>query len=60
VEAENAVRAVFPGHGDLGVGCGDEKSSPESKEDAKQKQQVVQEKMKEYMQKKAKTKGPGR
>jgi len=42
------------------VGCGDEKSSPEAKEDMKQKQQVVQEKMKEYMQKKAKMKGPGR
>jgi hypothetical protein len=42
------------------VGCGDDKSSPEVKEDLKQKQQVVQEKMKEYMQQKLKAKGPRR
>jgi hypothetical protein len=42
------------------VGCGEDKSSPEVKEDLKQKQQVVQEKMKEYMQQKAKAKGPRR
>ncbi len=42
------------------LGCGGDTSSPVIPEDIKQKQQVVQDKMKEYMQQKGKTKGTKR
>ena len=42
------------------VGCGGDNSTPEVPEEVKEKQQVVQDKMKEFMQQKVKPKGARR